>query len=259
MGREQHILLAVLGLLAGAFLGILSIKLLSPRPPSGAGVDIHDAVAISTAADIVEPPTLAIPAAAASAVANDLSGESPPYDAEAAAAEPMNMVASERYPARASSFSAPVLDAPPPADDVITDPAHEPSLRPSDPFAATERFSSPPVVMREPQRLDSDMAASAQPLHALERAEPAAATAAAYEPAAVSQAPRHEVTQHVATTGDSWWSLAERMYGDGRYYRALFAWNRAVNPRVSLVPGTPLELPPLSKLVVAWPALVPDE
>lgn len=255
MGREQHILLAVLGLLAGAFFGVLSIKLLSPRPPAGAGVDIHHAVAISTAADIVEPPTLAIPAAAASSV----PAESPPYDAEAAADEPVNAVISERYPARVSGFSAPVLDAPPAVDDVITDPAHEPSIPPSDPFAATARFSSPPAVMHEPQRLDSDLAASAQPLHVPDRVEPPAATAAAYEPAAVGQAPRHEVTQHVAITGDSWWSLAERMYGDGRYYRALFAWNRAVNPRVSLVPGTPLELPPLSKLVVAWPALVPDE
>jgi len=61
----------------------------------------------------------------------------------------------------------------------------------------------------------------------------------------------------VAQDGDSWWSLAETVYGDGRFYRALFAWNRAVDPRVSLVPGTPLDLPAPERLRAAWPALVP--
>jgi nucleoid-associated protein YgaU len=64
---------------------------------------------------------------------------------------------------------------------------------------------------------------------------------------------------YVAAAGDSWWSLAERAYGDGRLYRALFAWNRAVNPRVSLVPGTALQVPPRSRLAAAWPALIPRE
>jgi nucleoid-associated protein YgaU len=62
---------------------------------------------------------------------------------------------------------------------------------------------------------------------------------------------------HVAQTGDSWWSLAEAAYGDGRLYRALFAWNRALDPRVSLAAGTRLEVPPLAKLQAAWPRLVP--
>ena len=29
---------------------------------------------------------------------------------------------------------------------------------------------------------------------------------------------------YVTQPGDSWWSLAERAYGDGRLYRAIFAW-----------------------------------
>jgi nucleoid-associated protein YgaU len=62
---------------------------------------------------------------------------------------------------------------------------------------------------------------------------------------------------YVAREGDSWWSRAESVYGDGRLYRALFAWNRTVDPRVSLVPGTSLELPPLQRLQTAWPALMP--
>jgi nucleoid-associated protein YgaU len=63
----------------------------------------------------------------------------------------------------------------------------------------------------------------------------------------------------VAQAGDSWWSLAERAYGDGRLYRALFAWNRMIDPRVSLVPGTRLEIPPAAKLGASWPGLLPRD
>jgi 5'-nucleotidase len=62
---------------------------------------------------------------------------------------------------------------------------------------------------------------------------------------------------HVAQPGDTWWSLAERAYGDGRLYRALYAWNRARDPRITLAPGTPLQLPPLAELAAAWPHLMP--
>jgi 5'-nucleotidase/UDP-sugar diphosphatase len=64
---------------------------------------------------------------------------------------------------------------------------------------------------------------------------------------------------YVAQSGDSWWSLAEQAYGDGRLYRALFAWNRAIDPRVTLAPGTRLEIPPTGPLGAAWPALLPRD
>jgi nucleoid-associated protein YgaU len=64
-------------------------------------------------------------------------------------------------------------------------------------------------------------------------------------------------TSYTVQADDSWWSLAERAYGDGRLYRALFAWNRVLDPRVALAPGTPLEIPPLPKLEAAWPRLMP--
>ncbi len=277
MGREPFILLAGLGLLAGGFVGVLSMKLLSPRPPLGAGVDIHDAAAIATPAEIVEPPTLTRPV------------EQPPSmrapASEASVALPVKEPA-DRYAAVGSGFSAaePVAATEPAA--VAPAEASPAASAPSrDPFAGGSRFDDAAAMidersMDEPQRLDPIAVDEARPLEPdavpglLARPDsppPAAvaadlsaprdtrAAAATYVPNAAGQAPRHEVTRYVAAAGDSWWSLAERMYGDGRYYRALFAWNRAVNPRVSLVPGTPLELPPLSKLAVAWPALVPDE
>ncbi|MFM8704368.1 MAG: LysM peptidoglycan-binding domain-containing protein, partial [Planctomycetia bacterium] len=71
--------------------------------------------------------------------------------------------------------------------------------------------------------------------------------------------PAPDGAAHVASAGDSWWGLAERAYGDGRLYRALFAWNRSIDPRISLAPGTRLEIPPRSKLEAAWPKLMPAE
>jgi 5'-nucleotidase len=62
---------------------------------------------------------------------------------------------------------------------------------------------------------------------------------------------------HLVVTGDSWWTLAERAYGDGRLYRALYAWNRTLDPRVALLPGTRLDIPPVERLTAAWPGLVP--
>jgi 5'-nucleotidase len=71
--------------------------------------------------------------------------------------------------------------------------------------------------------------------------------------------PVPSVAAYVANPGDSWWDLAERAYGDGRLYRALFAWNRVIDPRVSLTPGTRLEIPPRARLEAAWPKLMPAE
>ena len=56
----------MLGTLAGAFVGVLSMKLLVPRPPNGAGPDIHLESAGDGGLDLVEPPALtALPPAAA--------------------------------------------------------------------------------------------------------------------------------------------------------------------------------------------------
>ena len=56
MGREKTILLGFLGLLAGVFVGALSLKLLVPRPPTGAGPDIRTDVGVVTPQERVEPP-----------------------------------------------------------------------------------------------------------------------------------------------------------------------------------------------------------
>ena len=55
MGRETKYLLALLGLLAGVFFGVVSLKLFVPRPPAGAGPDVHGDIATTEAQALVEP------------------------------------------------------------------------------------------------------------------------------------------------------------------------------------------------------------
>lgn len=68
------------------------------------------------------------------------------------------------------------------------------------------------------------------------------------------------VRQGMACTvveGDAWWDLAEAAYGDGRWHRGLYAWNKAIDPGVSLRPGTTLVVPSAAELAAAFPGLVP--
>ena len=64
-------------------------------------------------------------------------------------------------------------------------------------------------------------------------------------------------TECTVVEGDAWWNLAEAAYGDGRWYRGLYAWNRAIDPGVSLRPGTTLVVPSAAELSAAYPGLVP--
>ena len=57
MGRESKFLLSLLGLLAGIFVTALALRLLIPRPPEGAGPDIHT-LTFNPFAETVPPPDL---------------------------------------------------------------------------------------------------------------------------------------------------------------------------------------------------------
>jgi len=217
MGRETKILLGLLGLLAGVFVGVLSMKLLVPRPPAGAGPDVHDEVAVATPADLVEPPALEPPVAGA-----------------------------DRYAEAGSRFGTPA-DAAPTADPFVA----RSSVAPPQPLTVEAVGEALPIEQADAIAADDPPIAPSQPGRAI---EPAGIEPAAYAPPSGAVGP-----SYVAADGDSWWSVAERAYGDGRFYRALYAWNRGLNPRVSLVPGTSLEVPPRSQLTTAWPALVPRE
>lgn len=211
MGRETKLLLGLLATLLGVFLGVLSMKLLVPRPPAGTGPDVHADLAATEPQELVEPPRFEEPLAPASQA----------EFVETAAAPPR---LHEPSPPRRFDTAAVARD----------------------PFVTRSSFTPQAVPAADPTP------ATAQPTAMFEPSAPGAGvrgTASGIPPVAGSA--------YVAREGDSWWSLAENVYGDGRLYRALFAWNRTVDPRVSLVPGTSLELPPLHRLQAAWPALMP--
>ena len=179
------------------------------------------------------------------------AGTGPDIHADVAATEPQELVEPPRF------------DEPPPSREPLADTVVEPP--PQAPPAA-RRFE-PTAVARDPfvtrSSFTPDAPQAADPTSA--PPEPTTAFGASRldetsgRPArmAASGPPPVAGSAYVAREGDSWWSLAESVYGDGRLYRALFAWNRTVDPRVSLVPGTSLELPPLQRLQTAWPALMP--
>lgn len=218
MGRETKILLGFLGLLAGVFLGVLSMKLLVPRPPAGTGPDIRADVATTTAQERVEPPT-------PSPVGWDFAA-APPLVPNEPTSEPVAVEPPADRPSASPRFSG---FAPPP-----TEPADVPAPAADD----TANWSGPPADER-PRSEEPD---------GLPRQDPFVTPATAVVAAPVTG-------DYRVAPGDSWWDVAERAYGDGRLYRALFAWNRARDPRISLAPGTLLDVPPLARLQAAWPRL----
>jgi nucleoid-associated protein YgaU len=258
MGRETKILLGLLGLLAGVFVGLLSMKLLVPRPPAGAGPDIQAELADTAPNELVEPPTLTMRASDFAAAPPLVMDRQPPADPPVA----------DRYAAREGGFGPPdaVAEAmPPPDDGSRRDPFVAPTAfeQPIDEPPA-DRFEPAAGVVEEPIALGAVGADARSPDPFSRDARPQAPVSPAVPPVAaeplrspLGAAATPAGSAYVVQPGDSWWLVAERAYGDGRFYRALFAWNRAIDPRVTLAPGTPLELPPLDKLGTAWPQLLP--
>ena len=218
MGREKKMLLALLSVLACAFVGVLLTKLLVPRPPTGAGPDVHAEDSAAKSHDLVEPPAFS----------------------SRGGSESTSSFVESRSRRTTSDFGG---------GPRFLNSAGEASAQ------AASRQSE--LTKQELTKQDPFVrpAALEQPLPA------ATLDAVPVIPAGPSGPPSRSTgvaagSWYVAAVGDSWWSLAERAYGDGRLYRALFAWNRVLDPRVSLAPGTRLEIPPQSRLESAWPKLV---
>ena len=238
MGRETKILLALLATLTGVFVGVLSIKLFSPRPPVGAGPDVHIDVAGMGENELVAPPSLSPPAPGPSAAEPAFAEAVPPARTRSA-----ESVAESRFTTAARDL------LPPPARFDAPSAAPVPATQTA--ALNDDRPMSPPAVPAAPPRRDPFVAPAGLQ------------TPITQAPITEQETPDHPVpaaaAAYVANSGDSWWDLAERAYGDGRLYRALFAWNRVIDPRVTLAPGTRLEIPTRSRLEAAWPKLMPAE
>ncbi len=266
--REKTILLAMLGTLAGAFVGVLSMKLLVPRPPNGAGPDIHLESAESVGIDLVEPPALtALPPAAAIPPDPFRSlGLSPatPGDEQASFREsdtPNVSAASDAEPADAAP--APGRFSRSPSSKRLTPTApRDLAAVPADAAPSSSRFAANPLRTTDDEPLPERRAAFTSDPDLYEPRGEGVVPAAAIRPLDPRSALGEVATPnasggYVVREGDTWWSVAESTYGDGRLYKALFAWNRTLDPRVSLAPGTRLELPREEQLRAAWGRLVP--
>jgi len=211
MGRETKILLGLLGTLSTTFAGVLGSKLLIPRPPEGAGPDVHQAAGEFEPSEIVEPPSFERRERSAFTAAAEAEVE--PLDA-------LSSVEDLLAPPANPAWRSDPLEEADAADTTADTTAGVPEPSADPPVPAT--FSPPPVAEPlpvEPQRIPPG--------------------------------------RHVVTPGETWWSIAERAYGDGRLYRGLYAWNRVLDPQVSLAPGTNLEIPTATRLAAAHPATVP--
>jgi LysM repeat protein len=58
-------------------------------------------------------------------------------------------------------------------------------------------------------------------------------------------------------TGDTYWSVSEKAYQDGRYFRALFRYNQSMHADYELVPGLELIAPAKGVLEELWPEECP--
>lgn len=274
--REKTILLGMLGTLAGAFVGVLSMKLLVPRPPEGAGPDVHVDAAGSDGIDLVEPPALTVapqppesqpdPFRAAGGVVAASFAEPDPRDAGrisrsrfSAAPEMPEAGAAARSRFGGEPTEGLAAAAPPELSRVpefdgrgMDEPAAQPAVPAANPFRRGAA-AAPPVADAFPPHVAPPGDAPPPRSLGLDPSPAAVAT-----PVAGFAVPRGDGA-HVVRDGDTWWSIAEAAYGDGRMYKALFAWNRAIDPRTSLAPGTQLEVPDEARLRSAWGRLVPDQ
>jgi nucleoid-associated protein YgaU len=149
---------------------------------------------------------------------------------------------------------------PPVAEEHVPLEAPHAEAAPAEAFPAEEpAVQSPPVRISQPQspRASND---DWQPSEPSER--PIAAPAAGPLAAGPSEAAPLPVEngQYTVQPGDTLWSISEKVYGTGGYFKALGARNRSVLPRSDkLTVGTQVAVPPTSDLERDFPSLCPRQ
>ena len=273
MGRESKFLLSLLGLLAGIFVTALALRLLIPRPPEGTGPDIHT-ITFNPFSETVSPPDLT----------PRPENNSPQQERTVSDVEQKQ----PRFPNIEASFEPSYVqtqtnELPLPAIKLDTPPTLEPVNKTLSPDVQAPDVQAPDVQAPDVQAPDAERFPNvehqnAAPWQTEEAIQPfpEASTKSVdsvnsqlplQPPPIANSLPQRSTTKPIkklspgmlydVQEGDSWWQLAESAYGDGRYYRSLFAWNKTLQPRVSLSPGTTLEIPQMNQLQLAWPRLTP--
>jgi nucleoid-associated protein YgaU len=141
------------------------------------------------------------------------------------------------------------------AEPKWTEPDLEPLADPQGPAAA------PAEVEESPQAaaLVDREAAAETALQATERRreQPAIATPSSERAAPVDPAPHGKYT---VQPNDNLWSISEKVYGTGRYFKAIGEHNRAKLPRAErLQVGNVIDVPPAPELEDRYPELCPKQ
>ena len=261
MGRESKFLLSLLGLLAGIFITALALRLLIPRPPEGAGPDIHT-VTFNPFAETVLPPDLTPSPEKKtpwpSTPLSETEQSEPRFPSIEASFEPSLNHLEKREPPLAQIQSDDV-----PSLETVNDIQHDDTKEPNGYSSLDSTPALAPWQSQESLTLSTPTSTPTKP------SDDVISQLPPQPPPTVNSLPQTTITKppqkpspgmhYDVQKGDSWWELAEEAYGDGRYYRSLFAWNKTLHPRVSLSPGTNLEIPETNQLRLAWPQLIPTK
>ncbi|MCE9606512.1 MAG: LysM peptidoglycan-binding domain-containing protein [Planctomycetia bacterium] len=212
-----------------------------------AAPNIASAPATSQVANPVTNPT-ANAIVPTSAAATNVLREPRPFDASATASQPLAATANSGY-GRAPGVAA--LGALPPAGSQF---ANTNALRASASEPSTGNGTIAPTAATLP------VAAAAPSASAVLSANPLPSAGAVSSTGTVSSAsalPAVKNTPYVVTPDDNFWNISRKVYGDGSYYRALFAYNSDRYPHAEDVrAGSVLDVPPAEVLKQRYPELV---
>jgi nucleoid-associated protein YgaU len=193
----------------------------------------------------------------------------PPYrleggSREATAIEPADgrPTRAARNPLRRTSAQLPVDEADPAATEpnelygrdaqpgealITSEPSNE------EPAAALPRDEDAPVDADDPNRRD-DIPLAVEPPRSAWRGAVEPASNHAVEPVAV------EHGKYTVQPNDSLWIVSEKVYGTGRYFKAIYEHNRTRLPHADrLTVGTVIAVPPVTVLEQKYPALCPKQ
>ena len=326
MGKETKIGLIVVGVLAGALLGVVVKKFLLPRPApaveesqlfaqpvqqtekptvvqaqkergaEGSSVARDDAWARGadgeTAAGVPHgsflpaeaPPTdggvAPLPAAPEESVAEAApSTAEAPQELKVAPEEPAALEASREPPARPrnplrrlsaevpfdesqADGSLPPLEASLPEDAAVAAPEEpsaaetptEPETAPAEPSGVANPFDAPQAGAEPSDTMPAEPAGRSR----YDADDPTPVTPA--EPAAPVEPSMPADGRYAVQPNDSLWKISEKVYGDGRYFKAIGEHNRNKLPRADvLTAGAVIEVPPAGELTQLYPSLCPKQ
>ncbi len=180
---------------------------------------------------------------------------------QASATEPIDDAGTERDDSRLPPLASSDAASEPPLTAESDPPAEEPRVAFDNDANSNQPTPSEPFESSAPPLADSAAAASEPPADepVVRQAAVPAQWQSDQSPAAVEPAlPANG--RYTVQPNDSMWSISEKVYGTGRYFKALAEHNRAKLLRADkLTVGTMISVPSTSLLEQNYPSLCPKQ